>query len=223
MTEGDAFGQALVDHLEGGDAAQPELETDSGYVGPALPPAWFFRGFDEWDWWEHELLGEVVGGPVLDLGAGAGRVSLWLQERGLEVTSIEASPLAAEVCRARGLRDVRVGDLNDPPGDRKWTSVLLLCGNLGLGGSYDGIRRLLHRLADVCSPNAVLVGDTVDPGGGPPDVRLRIRYAGQATAWWPQYNIPVAEIPALVDGSGWVLDRHIIELPDHAVLLRRSQ
>ena len=28
-----------------------------------------------------------------------------------------------------------LGDLNDPPADLPWAGVLLLCGNLGLGGS----------------------------------------------------------------------------------------
>lgn len=219
LPEGDAFGQALADHLAGRDASGLELETASGYVGPALSPEWFFRPFDRWDWWERELVEQVVAGPVLDLGAGAGRAALWCQERGLEVTAVEASPLAADVCRARGVHDVRLGDLNDPPTDRAWAAVLLLCGNLGLGGSYDGIRLLLSRLAKICVPGAALIGDSVDPGG-PGDVRLRLRYQGRATPWWQQYNIPPAEIPSLVEGTGWTLARHIIELPDHAVLLR---
>jgi len=196
---------------------------------PALPhspvshrPAWFFRAADDWDWWERELLEQVTTGPVLDLGAGAGRVALWLQDRGLDVTAVEASPLAAEVCRARGVHDVRLADLNDPPTDQAWTAILLLCGNLGLGGSYDGIRQLLRRLADISAPDAVLVGDTVDPSG-PGDIRLRIRYRGQTTNWWRQYNIGTAEIPTLIDGTGWTLERHIIDLPDHAVLLRRDR
>lgn len=199
----------------------PQLETDTGYVGPALSPEWFFRTHDEWDWWERELLEQVTTGPVLDLGAGAGRVALWLQERGLDVVAVEASPLAAGVCRARGVRDVRLADLNNPPNDQAWAAILLLCGNLGLGGSYEGVRQLLRRLADVSAPGAVLVGDTVDPAG-PGDVRLRIRYRGQATPWWRQYNIAPDELVALISDTGWTLEHHILELPDHAVLLRRT-
>jgi SAM-dependent methyltransferase len=218
--QGDAFGRALADHLVGRYVPRLELENDRGRVAPALRPEWFFRQFDEWDWWDQELLPRLTAGPVLDLGAGAGRAALWLQDRGLDVTAIDASPLAAHVCHSRGVRDVRISDLNNPPADQRWQAVLLLCGNLGLGGSYAGIRRLLGRLADVCAPGAVLVGDTVDTSG-PPDVGLRIRYGGQATPWWRQYNIPVSEVPALIDGTGWLIDRHIVDLPDHALLLRR--
>ena len=111
--------------------------------------------------------------------------------------------------------------MNEPPDDKQWQTILLLCGNLGLGGSADGTRALLARLAKLAAKDAVLIGDTVDPNG-PPAITLRIRYRGEATPWWPQYNIPVAEIAGIVDGTGWRLDRHIVDGTDHAVLLRRA-
>jgi SAM-dependent methyltransferase len=157
----DAFGAALVDYLEGSDVPELVLETDDGEAGPAMHPEWFFRSFDRWEWWDRKLLPLVEHGPVLDLGAGAGRASLYLHERGLPVTAVDASPGAVEVCRRRGVGDVRLGDVNDPPADQPWAGVLLLCGNLGLGGSWEGNRRLLSRLAELAAPGAVLVGDSV--------------------------------------------------------------
>lgn len=219
--EGDAWGNALRDHRVGSWTPTPELEVDGGEVGDAMHPSWFFSGFADWDWWERELLPLAIASPALDLGAGAGRASLWLQDHGIGVTAVDSSPGAVGVCRARGVRDVRLGDLNELPNEKPWRLILLLCGNLGLGGSFDGNRRLLARLAEVAAPDAVLVGDTVDPGGDP-DIRLRIRYKGEATPWWSQRNIPVGEVLSLVEGSGWVLDRHLVDAPDHAVLLRRS-
>ena len=67
------------------------------------------------------------------------------------------------VCGARGVRDARVQDLTDPPADRPWATVLLLCGNLGLAGGWDETRALLARLAALCAPDAVLLADSVDP------------------------------------------------------------
>jgi SAM-dependent methyltransferase len=216
---GDAFGAALLDFLEGKDVPELVLEVGDEAV-PAMHPEWFFRGFDQWDWWEQELLPLVDRGPVLDLGAGAGRSSLYLQERGLPVTAVEASPAAAEVCRRRGVADVRIGDLNDPPTDQTWAAVLLLCGNLGLGGSWDGCRRLLTRLAGLVAPGAVLIGDSVTSDD--PEVQLRIRYRDLVTPPWPQYNIPAAEMPALVEGTGWRIQTRLDDGDDHAVLLRRT-
>jgi SAM-dependent methyltransferase len=217
----DAFGAALLDYLEGKQVPGLVLEAEGGQAGPAMPPEWFFRGFERWDWWDRELLPLVEYGPVLDLGAGAGRAALYLQQRGLLVTAVEASPGAAEVCRRRGIADVRLGDVNDPPGDQAWAGVLLLCGNLGLAGSWPGNRRLLARLAELAAPGAVLVGDSVTPDG-PARVMLRIRYRDLVTPWWPQYNIPATQMAALVEGTGWRLDRHLVDGQDHAVLLRRA-
>ena len=80
---------------------------------------------------------------------------------------------------------------------------------------------MLARLSERAAPGAVLVGDSVTPDG-PAGVVLRIRYHGLVTPWWPQYNIPAAQIPAMVGGTGWRLERHLADGDDQAVLLRRE-
>jgi RimJ/RimL family protein N-acetyltransferase len=221
MAIGDAWGRALLDHYRGVWVPTPELETDTGKVTNAMHPEWFFRGFDVWDWWDRELLPLAAQGPAVDLGAGAGRAALWLQDRGIAVSAVDSSPGAVEVCRLRGVRNVRVGDLCDPPTDQPWRLILLLCGNLGLAGSWDRTRSLLNRLAEIWAPDAAIVADTVDPRG-PAEVGLRIRYRRVATPWWRQINVPVRQLAALIDGTGWRIDRHLVDEPDHAVLLRRA-
>ena len=151
--------------LNGNEVPELTLEVEGGEAVPAMHREWFFPGFEQWDPWDQELLPLVTRGPVLDLGAGAGRAALFLQDRGLQVTAVEASPGAAEVCRRRGVRNLRLGDLSGPPSDRAWAAVLLLCGNLGLGGTWEGNRRLLARLAEITTRDAVLVGDSVTPQG----------------------------------------------------------
>src|SRR5262245_31998158 len=128
----DAFGRALADHHAGRRGPELMLEVDDGTSIPALPPAWFFQAEDAWAAAERRALAAVAIGPVLDLGCGAGRHALHLQRRGYAVTALDASPGAVAVCRARGVGDARLGDLTDPPRDRRWGTVLLMCGNLGL-------------------------------------------------------------------------------------------
>ena len=222
---GDPWGDALLAFHEGRPVPDLLLDVEGSDVpsGPAMQPSWFFRPYPEWDWWEHELLPLLEQGPVLDLGAGAGRASLHLQALGLEVCAVESSAGAAEVCRRRGVRDVRVGDLNDPPSiDGGWQGVLLLCGNLGLGGTWKGNRALLHRLAEVCAPGAVLIGDSVEDSTE--GLRLRIRAGENVTPWWSQRNVRSTELPALVEGTGWTIDRQLVDDGgfDHAVCLRRA-
>jgi hypothetical protein len=99
--------------------------------------------------------------------------------------------------------------------------VLLLCGNLGLGGSWEGNRELLTRLADLSAPDALLIGDSVNYTDRA-EIGLRIRYKGLVTEWWRQCNVSFAEVPALVEGTGWVIERQVEDGADHAVALRRS-
>jgi hypothetical protein len=93
---------------------------------------------------------------------------LFLQERGHDVTAVDISPGAVAVCRARGIRDVRIGDLREPPDDRTWDTILLMCGNLGLAGDWRPTRDLLVRLASITSREGLLIGDSVDPASDDP-------------------------------------------------------
>ena len=219
---GDAWGDALLDHLAGRAVVDLMLEVDDGTAVPAMHPEWFFRSEADWEPVERELLATVTVGPVLDLGAGAGRSALHFQQRGLQVTAVESSRGAVEVCRRRGVRDVREQDLNDPPTDRSWQAVLLLCGNLGLGGTWDGNRRLLRRLAAISAPGAVLVADSVDYIGRA-EIGLRIRYGEKATPWWQQCNVSANEVEALTENTGWRIEQHLRPPNefDHYIALRR--
>ena len=219
---GDAWGDALLDHLAGKPVDALTLEVDDGTAVPAMHPEWFLRTEPDWEPEERQLVNLVQDGPVLDLGAGAGRSALHLQERGMQVTAVESSPGAAEVCRRRGVRDVRESDLNDPPSDHRWRALLLLCGNVGLGGSWEGNRRLLSRLAEISHPDAVLLADSVNYTGRA-EIGLRIHYGNVVTPWWRQRNVAAHEVEDLVRDTGWRVDRHheADNGFDHYLALRR--
>jgi len=235
----DAFGVALRDHLLQQSQMPLLMEFDNGVVAPALPPEWFFQPPSQWDGPERTLLSAVTSGPVLDLGAGAGRHSLLMQDLGFQVTAIDISPAAVDVCRRRGVRDARVADLTDPPTDQRWRAVLLMCGNLGLAGGWAETRNLLARLAEICADDAVIVADSVDPtdatgtdagsttnadpGGRPAPVTLRLRYGSLISPWVRLLNVPFVDAEPLVEGTGWRLDQHERQGADHYLLLRRQQ
>jgi hypothetical protein len=154
------------------------------------------------------------------------------------VTAVDASPGAVAVCRARGIRDVRLADLRSLEADRRWDTVLLMCGNLGLAGDWDPTRTLLTRLAACTTQGGLLIGDSVDPTSDDPldleyeernrregfhvgHVRLRLRYRDLMTPWWEQINIPPTELETLVDGTGWSLEERLLDDEGYAVVLRR--
>ena len=75
-----------------------------------LPLPHLFRSFDAMSPLEQLAL-KTAGGKILDVGCGAGSHSLYLQELGNEVTGIDISVGAIEVCKLRGLTKVKAIDI----------------------------------------------------------------------------------------------------------------
>lgn len=237
--EQDAFGLLLLDHLSG-RTGDPVLERDDGYAGPALGAEWFFAGPDAWPEAERAVF-EHVRGRVLDVGAGAGRHSLEAQERGLEVVAIDVSPGAIEVCRRRGVRDVRLLPLDAVDADLGvFDTVLMMCGNFGLAGSAGEVEAILRRLYALTSENGRIVLDSVDPYVDaddadiayqdrnrardrlPGQVTIRIRYGARATPWHDLLLVSATELEALAAGAGWRLVQvYEGELPDYYAVLEK--
>lgn len=238
---GDAFGAALLDYHKSGHASPLILERDDGYIQPALPAAWFFTSPPNWDAYERRAL-ELVQGRVLDIGCGAGRHALWLQERGHEVVAVDVSPHAVEVCRLRGVRDARVLDLAEID-NRLGTfdTVLMMCGNFGLNGTPLRTRRFLRRLHQVTAPDAAILADTVDSqtsmrpealeyqrvnvarGRMPGQVTIRLRYRTLATPWFDLLTVSRAEMTEVAEGAGWIVDRWFDEKGEAYIGVLRKQ
>ena len=235
--EGDAFGRVLLERLEGGDALEV-VERDDGFILPGCGPA-FFAPVRRWSASERQAL-RAVRGRVLDVGCGAGRVLLELERRGREVVGIDPSPLAVDVCRRRGARDVRVARLEDVDASfGVFDTVVMYGNNLSLLGSVTKGRQLLRRLAAVTSEHGRIVGSTLDPyetndpshlayhrrnrergqmGG---QIRLRIRYHELATPWFDYLFLSRDELRDLVDGTGWRLARTIDDGPGYVAVLEK--
>ena len=93
-------------------------------------------------------------GAVLDLGCGPGRHGATLARRGLRVLGVDTSPIAVALTRARSVPALQadaLGGLPDgwPGGGPGWSGVLLLDGNIGIGGDP---LRLLCRVRDLLAP-----------------------------------------------------------------------
>jgi len=108
----DAQGRQLLAQLNSGIPTSEIIEREDGYIDPGSEPGSYFRKYNEWEPLERRAI-RAVRGRVLDIGCGAGRHALYLQQRGFDVTGIDASSGAVKVCKARGLRKVLVRPLAD--------------------------------------------------------------------------------------------------------------
>ena len=91
-------------------------------------------------------------GRVLDVGAGAGRHTLFLQERGLEVVALDVEPIAVELMRELGVRDARVADLWSFEDAAGFDTLLMLGGGLGLIGRVARFPAFAQRLRALLRP-----------------------------------------------------------------------
>jgi SAM-dependent methyltransferase len=217
----DAFGQMLLD-----GADREIVERDDGFVSTAMLV--YFAPVRRWAAVERRAL-RWVRGRVLDVGVGAGRVALELQERGREVVAIDVSPGAVQVARRRGVRDVRLLALEDVDESLGEFDTLVMFGNnFGLFGSRAKARRLLRQLRPFVRRIVATSNDpsgTEDPvhlayhernrnrGRMPGQLRLRIRYRDLIGPWFEYLIVSPDEMAEIVEGTGWEI-RHLIRDED---------
>lgn len=156
----DLFGKAIYDFWTRGQAPPLITETDLTEADE-LPVEYLFRGFAQMPEIEQEAL-RLCRGKVLDAGCGAGCHSLYLQnEKKLQVTAIDVSPLAVDVCKAQGLKDARVQNLLNFTGET-FDTVLLLMNGPGMCGRLNKLSSFLSHIKSLLNPGGQILTDSSD-------------------------------------------------------------
>src|SRR6185503_16405366 len=153
------LGLGIKDYHQTGERVAIKVRTVDGEITP-YPAELFFRGYEDFGIFD-ELACHYASGHVLDVGAGAGCISLFLQEMGLEVTALEISAEAVEVMRLRGVKDARCGDFFDLKGQR-WDTVMLVMNGIGFVGKLAGLDRFLEHCKQVLAPGGQIIFDSSD-------------------------------------------------------------
>ena len=99
----DAFGQAMWDYFHGAGGFEI-VERDDGGIAISSGPAAYVAPFKDWPTHQKRAI-RLARGRVLDIGCGAGRVALHLQDKGLDAMGIDVSPLAIKACKTHDLWD----------------------------------------------------------------------------------------------------------------------
>ena len=99
MRAGDGYGEMLLAALdESGGEMLEIVERDDGLImASRFGLGYYFAPYGKWPLRQRRAL-RLARGRVLDVGAGAGRVALHLQQKGHEVVAIDSSP--GEIGRA---------------------------------------------------------------------------------------------------------------------------
>jgi SAM-dependent methyltransferase len=226
----DAYGQLLVAALEGTEVVEI-VERDDGFISASvMGPRVYLAPFRRWPS-HHRRAMRYAKGRVLDVGAGAGRVSLHLQERGHQVVAIDNSPGAIEVCRRRGVEDARLlafDAVDESLGT--FDTIVLLGNNFGLFGTPTKANRLLRRLHRMTSDDARIIVESrdVERGGAdapwhrryqerniargrlPGQIRIRVRFRDVAGPWMNYPMVSPNQLREILSGTRW----HVAHLFD---------
>lgn len=217
----DLFGRALLDWAKGG--TEPEfIERRDGLVVEGAGYAFYLSPRSEWPASERQAL-RFVRGRVVDVGCGAGRVALHLQDAGYDVTGVDLSPRAIRAARWRGLNDAQLRSAEDLAVDLGGYDTIVLFGNnFGMFGGPRRIREVLTLWAAHARPGTRLLAESTTPyqGGAPALDRrhyqrnkdrgqmpgricLRTQYRGGVGPWEDWLFVSRREMRDIVKGTGW--------------------
>ena len=152
------MGRAIADYYLKGKAARlrvfsPLFEEDE------IPVSTLFREFKDMPALERKAL-DLAKGKTLDVGAGSGCHSLVLQERGVDVTAIDISPLSVEVMKKRDVKNVLVQDFFTLHG--QYDTILMLMNGIGIVGTLKRMTEFFHLLDKILAPGGQLLCDSSD-------------------------------------------------------------
>lgn len=217
----DAYGQEVWAYFLKKDSYEV-IERDDGFIGLSEGAPAYFAKFIDWPKIEKQAV-KLAKGKILDIGAGAGRVSLYLQENGHDVTAIDNSPLAIKVCKKMGVKRAQVLPIEQigqlKPG--AFDTVIMFGNNFGLFGSFKKAKVLLKKLHHITRPNALILAEsndiykTDDPahlsyhkfnekrGRMPGQLRIRIRFKKYIGDWFDYLLVSKDQMKDILKGTGW--------------------
>jgi SAM-dependent methyltransferase len=185
------FGELYAQALAG--TTRPEIEHADGTASPLPVDHWLRAAPGD------ESVLDRCAGPTLDVGAGPGRLTVALAERGVPALAIDITPYAVTMARASGALALQRDVFSYLPGTGRWSTVLLADGNIGIGGDPAA---LLRRARDLVRPGGTVVAEAGPPGSQARSEQVRLRTGTGAGPWFPWAWVGADELVALATEAG---------------------
>ena len=186
---GELYEQALA------GLAWPDIEHADGRASP-LPVRRWLRGVPG----DTSLLDRCAG-ATLDVGAGPGRLTVALAERGVPALAIDITPYAVLLARSSGALALQRDVFSYLPGAGRWATVLLADGNIGIGGDPAA---LLRRAKNLLRPDGAVVAEIGPPGAPARRELVRLRTSAGPGPWFPWAWTSADQIGALGSAAGLI-------------------
>jgi len=155
----DILGTALLDYFHGNYTEDILTETNISEEDE-LPLPYLFRSFSDMPPLEKKAL-KLAKGKILNISCGTGSHALYLQEKGFEVTAIETSKGAVEVCKLRGVKNVKKIELLQYS-EEKFDTILMLMNGTGIFEKLENVHEYLQYLKSLLNEGGQILIDSSD-------------------------------------------------------------
>lgn len=172
----DPMGQAIYQYYKNKDRS-PVLVDTNITQGEELPIEHLFRSYKDMPLLEQKALA-LVKGKTLDIGAGAGAHSLYLQRNGVDVTAMDISELSCEVMQLRGVENVVCADVWHLK-EEKYDTLLFMMNGIGLVKSLEGLTKFLEHIKKYMADGGQIIMDSSD---------LKYMYEDDEGGYWIDLN-----------------------------------
>ena len=220
------------------------IEREDGYIEAShSTPKMYFAAYEDWLETEKQAIQQAVG-RILDVGCGAGRVGLYLQEKGHEIVGIDSSPLALEVCRLRGFANVHLLSITQISSALGIFDTIVMFGNnFGLFGNPKRARFLLNRFFKITSSHGKILATSNNiyktenvshlaylqynrqRGRMAGQIRFRVRYHNLKSPYFDYLMVSQDEMAGILKGTGWHITKFFehSDYPMYTALIEKSR
>ena len=224
----DAYGQQLLAQFHDQKPTAEIIERDDRHIDLGSEAGLYFTEYEDWSPVEKQAIA-FAKGRILDVGCGAGRHSLYLQEKGFDVTGIDNSPGAIEVCKLRGLQQTEVLPIEkaDQIAENNFDTIIMFGNNFGLFGSPENAKKILEKFTRITAPEAQIIAGTLNPyktedpnhleyhelnrrrGRIPGQATIRIIYDKAVGNWFDYLFVSPEEMQEIVRDTDWQIKQFI--------------
>ncbi|HEY8525769.1 MAG TPA: methyltransferase domain-containing protein [Acidimicrobiales bacterium] len=175
-------------------AATPVLVAATGEVLDLDVARWHAEVDDV----EAGLLGGLPD-PVLDVGCGPGRIVAALAGAGRLARGVDPNPAAVALAARRRAPVLRRSVFAPLPGERRWGTVLLLDGNVGIGGDPAA---LLARARQLLRPGGQVLAELTPPGSPTGALTVRVESPAGVGPWFRWARVGAGAFAAVAARAG---------------------
>ncbi|MCD4696357.1 MAG: class I SAM-dependent methyltransferase, partial [Bacteroidales bacterium] len=145
----DPFEQAFFDYLDGDWSATLIVYNNKGDK-EIMPVCYFFRSYEEMPELEKTAL-KNCSGKILDIGAGSGCHSIYLQTKGFDVTALDIKPGFVGVMNKRGIRKTVHSDIQEYDAG-KFDTLLMLMNSIGFTKNFSRLQKFFSGAKKLLNP-----------------------------------------------------------------------